>query len=87
MQPLLPLTLNGVPWHSCQMAALPDIYVQNASLEIAWSRVIAESRTIAGQSVIPFVSEGLEGFDINVPEDWLLAEHLLASGEARLPPI
>lgn len=87
MEPLMPKTLNGVPWHSCQMAALPEIYVQNASLEIAWTRVALEQRTIAGKMLIPFISDGLEGFDINQPEDWWLAEHLLANQQAALPPV
>lgn len=81
MQPLLPLNNNGVPWHSCQMAALPEIYVQNASLEIAWAKVVNETRTIAGQSVLPFISSGFEGFDINDLNDWWLAEHLVATGQ------
>ena len=70
-----------------QMAALPEVYVQNASLEIAWSRVALEGRTIAGEVLIPFVSVGFEGFDINQPEDWWLAEHLLVSKQAQLPPV
>lgn len=87
MKPLMPEKLNGVPFHSCQMAALPEVYVQNASLEIAWSRVALEGRTIAGEALIPFVSVGFEGFDINQPEDWWLAEHLLVSKQAQLPPV
>lgn len=87
MLPVLPFTNAGAPWHSSQYAALPEIYVQDASLEIAWSRVPLESGSIAGEVVVPFVSEGLEGFDINDPEDWWLAEYLLAKGEAKLPVI
>jgi CMP-N,N'-diacetyllegionaminic acid synthase len=87
MLPVMPFTLGATPWHSSQYAALPEIYAQNASLEIAWSRVALENGSIAGESILPFVSQGLEGFDINEPVDWLLAEHYLASGEARLPDI
>lgn len=87
MLPVMPFTNNGTPWHSSQYAALPEIYAQDASLEIAWSRIALEQNTIAGEAVIPFVSQGLEGYDINEPEDWLLAEHYLAQGEARLPSI
>jgi N-acylneuraminate cytidylyltransferase len=43
--------------------------------------------SFAGDAVVPFVSQGLEGFDINDPEDWWLAERLLANGEARLPAL
>jgi CMP-N,N'-diacetyllegionaminic acid synthase len=85
MLPVMPFTLNGTPWHSNQYAALPEIYAQDASLEIAWSRIALEQDTIAGEAIIPFISEGLEGFDINEPEDWLLAEHYLAQRQATLP--
>ena len=87
MLPVMPFTNGATPWHSSQYAALPEIYAQDASLEIAWSRVPLESGSIAGEAIIPFVSQGLEGFDINEPEDWLLAEHYLAKGETRLPNI
>lgn len=85
MLPLLPYSNGTTPWHSSQYAALPEIYVQNASLEIAWSRVALEQNSIAGEAVIPFVSQGLEGFDINEPEDWWMAERLLTQQSAVLP--
>jgi CMP-N,N'-diacetyllegionaminic acid synthase len=87
MFPLLPFQNDGVPWHSSQYTSLPEVYVQNASLEIAWAKVAMQSGSIAGNSIIPFVSEGLEGFDINNPEDWILAEHFIDSGEAKLVDI
>lgn len=87
MLPLIPFTNGTTPWHSSQYAALPEIYVQDASLEIAWSRVALECGSIAGEAIVPFVSEGLEGFDVNDEKDWWTAEHLLAKGEAKLPTI
>lgn len=87
MLPVMPFSSDGTPWHSSQYAALPDIYAQNASLEIAWSRIALEQQTIAGETIAPFISEGLEGFDINEPEDWLMAEHYLAQGQVTLPAI
>jgi len=87
MLPVMPFTLGETPWHSSQYAALPEIYSQDASLEIAWSCVAIESGSIAGEAIIPFVSRRLEGFDINEPEDWLLAEHFIAKGDASLPLI
>jgi CMP-N,N'-diacetyllegionaminic acid synthase len=87
MFPLLPFQNDGVPWHSSQYTSLPEIYVQNASLEIAWTKVALHKGSIAGNSIIPFVSEGLEGFDINNPEDWILAEHFIDSGEAKIVEI
>jgi CMP-N,N'-diacetyllegionaminic acid synthase len=87
MTPLLPNKIGDVPWHSNQYAALPKIYVQNASLEIAWVSVIETFGTISGERVIPHISTGVEGFDINSPEDWLIAEHYLAQNLAYLPQI
>ena len=87
MLPVMPFTNDGTPWHSSQYAALPEIYVQDSSLEIAWSRVALEQKSIAGEAIIPFISQRLEGFDINEPEDWLLAERYLAKGEATLPVV
>lgn len=96
MLPLLPFTLRSAteaeggmeqPWHSTPYQALPPVYVQNASLEIAWSRVVFERRTIAGETIVPFVTEGYEGFDINDPVDWMIAERLLAEGTVKLPPV
>jgi N-acylneuraminate cytidylyltransferase len=85
MTPLLPFWNDRQPWHSSQYQALPDIYVQNASLEIAWSRVVFEGRTIAGDVVAPFLTEGYEGLDINRADDWSAAEALLSSGAVQLP--
>ena len=87
MLPLLPYNIGTTPWHSSQYAALPEIYAQDASLEMAWTRIALEQNSIAGESIIPFVSKGLEGFDINDPEDWWMAERLLATQEATLPAI
>lgn len=84
-----PLLLNpaGVPWHSTPYQALPEVYVQNASLEIAWSRVVFEDKSIAGNILTPFFTDELEGFDINDNFDWQQAEHIVADNPQALPPI
>jgi N-acylneuraminate cytidylyltransferase len=87
MTPLLPLGPPEQPWHSSQYPSLPEVYVQNASLEMAWTRVIFEGRTIAGHVVMPFLTEGYEGFDVNSPYDWQLAETLVENNTAQLPDI
>ncbi len=87
MMPLLPLTPPEQPWHSSQYQSLPEVYVQNASLEIAWTRVIFENRTIAGNVLMPFFTKDYEGFDVNHPYDWKLAEELIATKQAYLPSI
>ena len=87
MLPLLPLTPEKQPWHSSQYAALPEVYVQNASLEIAWCRLVRSERTIAGTVVMPFLTDEVEGFDINNEYDWRYAEQMVESAAARLPTI
>lgn len=83
MRPLLEQGDGAVPYHSTQYAALPQVYVQNSSLEIAHRRVLdGPLPTIAGGRVAPFFTEELEGFSIDYPEDVeradRLAEHLPA---------
>jgi CMP-N,N'-diacetyllegionaminic acid synthase len=85
MAPLLSNGPKNPPWHSTPYQALPEIYVQNASLEIAWTRLITQAGTIAGNVLSPFLSMGHEGIDLNEPKDWWYAEHLLKRGDAQLP--
>ena len=87
MLPLLPFAVADTPWHSSQYAALPEIYAQDASLEIAWTRVPLEQNSIAGEAVIPFVSQKMDGFDINEPDDWWMAERLITTNQATLPSV
>ena len=87
LHPLLPFGPPDQPWHSSPYQALPEVLVQNASLEIAWTRVALQSGTIAGEAVLPFYTQGMEGFDLNSPDDWALAEDLLRQGRAELPLI
>jgi N-acylneuraminate cytidylyltransferase len=85
MRPLLEQPEHGTPHHSRQYKTLPKVYVQNSSLEIAWTRVLESDQSIAGRRVAPFFTEGAEGFSIDYPEDFDRAERLLATGEAELP--
>jgi CMP-N,N'-diacetyllegionaminic acid synthase len=86
MRPLLEQAPGEVPMHSRQYKSLPEVYVQNSSLEIAWTRITAEGE-IAGASVMPFLTDPLEGFTIDYEDDWARAEQLVASGEAVLPRV
>lgn len=86
MRPLLDQDDLHVPWHDSQFKALPQVYKQNSSLEIAWSRVVEEG-TLGGRTRLPFFTEGLEGFSIDREDEWARADALLESGEATLPTI
>ena len=68
-----------VPWHSSPTQTLPSIVRQNASLEMAWARVVEHEHSISGEKVAPFFTEGIEGHDINTQDDWDMAELHLAA--------
>lgn len=87
MRPLLDQSDLEVPWHASQYQALPEVYVQNSSLEIAWTRVLTETGTHCGRRIAPFLTEGAEGFAIDYEDDWLVAEWLLARGDGRLQDV
>ena len=87
MMPLLTIGPAEPPWHSTPYQALPEVYVQNASLEIAWTRIVLDERTIAGNVVMPFLTHDYEGFDVNHLYDWKLAEELVKTGQVKLPQI
>ena len=81
MQPVLPGQINGAPYHSSPTQQLPPVYVQNASLEMAQTAMILHSQRISGYTIAPFLTELLEGFDINTPADWVQAEILALNAE------
>lgn len=86
MRPVLERPDEGTPWHSMQFQTLPEVWAQNSSLEIAWSRVLEGERpSISGERIAPFFTEGAEGFSVDYPEDFEEAERLLASSRAELP--
>lgn len=84
MRPLLDQSHLDVAWHAGQYQALPPVYSQNSALEIAWTRVVAETGSREGRVVAPFLTEGYEGFNVDDEEDWERAERLVGSGVVRL---
>ncbi len=87
MRPLLEQSGDAVPSHSRPYQDLPAVYAQNSSLEIAWTRVVTEGRDIAGTRVVPFITEGAEGFTIDYPEDWEQGERWAAIRDSMLPDV
>jgi CMP-N,N'-diacetyllegionaminic acid synthase len=87
MRPLLYGGPTNPPWHSTPYDSLPAVYVQNASLEIAWTRLVFEKNSISGDEIVPFFTELYEGLDINYPQDWQLVEDLVATNPELLPRV
>ena len=74
---------DGTPYHSSPTQSLPEVYVQNASLEMARTSVIEATKTISGYRIAPFLTDGLEGFDINTEDDFLKADSLMSEEMQR----
>lgn len=87
MAPLLDQSQLDVAWHARQYQALPEVYVQNSALEIAWTRVVTETGTREGRVLAPFLTQGYEGFNVDDEDDWARAERLVATGAATLTPV
>lgn len=87
MRPLLEQSHLEVPWHAGQYQALPKVYFQNSSLEIAWVRVVWEYNSREGKRIAPFFTNKIEGFSIDYENDWQLAEYMIERKEATLVSI
>lgn len=85
MVPVTPMTLGTTPWHSSPVQFLPHVYVQNASLEMAWTYVVKAFGSISGTKIAPFFTEGDEGFDINDEWDFDEAERRLREYHRMVP--
>jgi CMP-N,N'-diacetyllegionaminic acid synthase len=78
---------DGTPWHSSPTQSLPTVFVQNSSLEMAWTRTVTQLGSIAGKKVLPFFTDGYEGFSIDYPSDWDRAEQLVRTHPELLPHV
>lgn len=88
LYPVLKEWTAHAPYHSSPTQSLVPVVTQNASLEMAHTRVIhAVIPTIAGDDIMPFWTEGCEGFDLNTMDDWARAEQKIASGEWTLQAV
>jgi len=85
--PLLPQPEGAVPLHSRQFQDLPQVYVQDSSLEISWVEVALSGGGDLGDEGACLASSRSEGLSIDYPEDWALIERLVADGEVALPEI
>lgn len=77
--------LKLVPLHSQPSQCAPKAWLQNSSLEMAWTYVVTSLNSIAGNKVAPFFTEGHEGFSIDDEDDFATAERLVAEGAVSLP--
>lgn len=85
--PLLGGDIDGVPWHSNATQFLPRVWVQNASLEVAWTRCVLDDHSISGTDIVAFDNPPPAGFDVNTGDDFERLLRLVADDPSLLPPI
>jgi len=85
--PLLSVQPDGLDWFSSPTQSLPEVWVQNASLEIAFSRCVLESESISGSRIAPFKTVFPEGIDINSEFDFAKAKMVVDEGLFSLPEV
>jgi CMP-N,N'-diacetyllegionaminic acid synthase len=86
MTPVLDqMNSDGVPWHSTPTQTHPPVYMQNACIEIVWKWVVQDLNSLTGTKIVPFFTEGYEGFDINTNGDWDEAERIAQAHPELLP--
>lgn len=85
--PVMPGMRDGVPFHSSATQYLPEVWVQNASLEIAHTRCVLDHGSIAGEKVLAFVNPEPEGFDVNHAGDWDRLVRMVDADPSLLPDV
>ena len=76
MVPVWKGAIGDTPYHSCPTQVLPEVFVQNASLEMAHTAVIQNTQTISGLRVAPFFTDPVESLNIDTEADFAEAERI-----------
>ncbi|MEW6748388.1 MAG: acylneuraminate cytidylyltransferase family protein [Candidatus Micrarchaeota archaeon] len=63
--------------HTLSYQVLPEVYVNNASIDVTKPSTVFGKKSITGSKILALVMDELESHDINTPLDLLLAERLL----------
>jgi N-acylneuraminate cytidylyltransferase len=85
--PVLPVQSGVTDWYSSPTQTLPEVWIQNASLEIARLRNVTEQGSITGNRILGFETQGLEGFDLNTPQDLTVLHSFTHQFQQLLPTI
>jgi CMP-N-acetylneuraminic acid synthetase len=85
--PLLPVQPEDAEWYSSPTQSLPEVWVQNACIEFAYTRCLFEQKSISGKRIKAFKTIFPEGLDLNTETDVLRLNFLVESSEYSLPTI
>lgn len=85
--PILPIQPDGTEWYSSPTQLLPEVWVQNACIEIARTSCITEHNSISGNVIGAFKTEFPEGLDLNTELDLARMDAVLNLNSSLLPMI
>ena len=87
IKPLLNFRIKNQPSYNNQIKILPNVLIQNASLEISKTTILKKYKTITGKKILPFFTSPTEGLDINYPEDLINIKNKIHKKLVKLPKI
>lgn len=76
LAPLVPIDTHREPWNLPRQA-LPDVYWQNACVDVIRYRTIMEQRSMTGARIVPYVMSDATLVDIDTALDLRLAEMVI----------
>lgn len=85
--PYLTQEINSHATHAMQYQSLETLYIQTSVLEIAKTRVIPETKSREGNSVLGFITHGFDTLAIDTQVDMDFLQYLLDAGKLVLPSI
>jgi N-acylneuraminate cytidylyltransferase len=74
---LIPLQEKLAQAHTLSYHLLPEVYVQNAAIDVTKPATIYEKDSITGTNILPLIMDERESIDLNTQMDFEIAEHLI----------
>ena len=73
--------------HSMQYQSLQELYIQTSVFEIAKTSVIPETRSREGNTIMGFITDGIDSHSIDSESDYNYLEYLVSNHPNLLPSI
>lgn len=77
LKSFIPLKSKPAQAYTFAYHLLPQVYIQNASIDVLKTSVVYKKRSIIGTEIIPLVMDEFESFDLNTPLDFKVAEAIM----------
>ena len=81
LKSLIPLEQKQKEAHTLSYHILPEVYIQNAAIDVTKPENVWEKDSVTGVNIMPFVMDDMESIDINDPLDFEFAEMILKKRE------